>query len=62
MQTIKLEDFDQLEELFSEFWSIKAENYYLEKLNDIIFTYKILPFDTGINVKINRHNNIEDKN
>jgi DNA polymerase type B, organellar and viral len=59
VQTIKLSDFELLSETFIEFWNIKSEEYFLEKVSDIIFTYKILPLESDINTsKMNKHYNI----
>jgi len=42
MQTIDFKDFNQLFQLFIEFWNLRSEDYYLAGVSDIIFTYKLV--------------------
>jgi len=54
MQTINLEDIDQLKQLFIEFWNLRSEDYYLAQISDIVFTYKIVNLNLPIKIlKIN---------
>lgn len=42
IQCIDIIDFDQLEQIFIEYWNLRSEDYYLAQYSDIIFTYKLL--------------------
>jgi hypothetical protein len=52
MQTIELKDFSDLYLLFTEYWNLKSEDYYLAEVNEIIFTYKIVDqLSNNVNLK-----------
>jgi hypothetical protein len=57
LQTVSLQDseIEVLFDIFNEYWNIRSQEYKIESINTIIYTYKIL-FDTGPVVKrrINR--------
>lgn len=42
MQTLGISEFNQLYEIFSEYWNLKTEDYYLAAISEITFTYKIV--------------------
>jgi len=42
MQTLGIREFNQLHEIFSEYWNLKTEDYYLAAISEITFTYKIV--------------------
>ena len=42
MQTLGIGEFNQLYEIFSEYWNLKTEDYYLAAISEIFFTYKIV--------------------
>ena len=42
MQTVTLNDKNDLLEIFNEYWNIKTQEYHLTIINKILFTYKIV--------------------
>lgn len=47
MQTLGISEFNQLYEIFSEYWNLKTEDYYLAAISEITFTYKIVDETTN---------------
>lgn len=39
MQTIELQNMHQLEDIFIEYWNLKDEDYHVNEISDITFTY-----------------------
>jgi hypothetical protein len=46
MQTLEIREFNQLHEIFSEYWNLKTEDSYLAEISEITFTYKIVDTPT----------------
>lgn len=42
-QTFKKDDYKEILDSFYKFWEMKRENYKLYKIDEVVFTYKILP-------------------
>jgi len=42
LQTVKLEDFNDLRDIFIEFWNIRDEDYKSMSLSQILYTYKLI--------------------
>jgi len=42
LQTLRISEFNKLYEIFSEYWNLKTEDYYLAAISEITFTYKIV--------------------
>lgn len=65
MQTIDLKDIDSLKQLFNEYWDLREEDYYLAKITDIIFTYKIININLPTKIlkkkDLNKINNTSNK-
>lgn len=47
LQTLRISEFNQLYEIFSEYWNLKTEDYYLAAISEITFTYKIVDKTTN---------------
>lgn len=61
LQTIKLSEFSELLEIFTEFWSIRDQDYLSLSPSHIVFTYKVLEMNTIITKsKINKSKLIID--
>jgi hypothetical protein len=42
MQILEVKDFNQLNEVFLAYWSLKTDDYYVAQISDIIYTYKLV--------------------
>ena len=54
VQTVKLNDFNQLLDSFIEFWNLRSEDYHITAVGNIIFTYKIYSSEISKQIK-NKH-------
>jgi hypothetical protein len=64
IQTVKLNEYEELLELFIEFLNLKDEEYISLKPNSIVFTFQLLSPDNGIitSSKINRRKSQQSSN
>lgn len=63
LQITDLNSFKELENIFTIFWSLKSEEYYISPYTHIIFQYKFLDKNTDIklNKKIDGLNNFDQE-
>jgi len=56
LQTVSKAEFEDLLNVFLEFWDIQSEEYHNMYVKNVIFLYKVLPVDTTVKkIKINPH-------
>ena len=48
LQTLTKKDFNDLVDIFIEFWNLRSEDYLTEQISNIVFVYKIMPLDSEI--------------
>jgi hypothetical protein len=61
MQIITINDSDILYEVFKEYWNLKSQEYHLNVITKIIYTYKIIKENMDLPRKINRAPSVKTK-
>ncbi len=54
-------DFNVLLKIFNEFWSIKYENYHLDVIKSLVFSYKIIDKKSVLKPKLTSHKSLNKK-
>lgn len=62
LQSITINDLNELNDIFIEFWNLRDEDYISLNPSHIIFTYKIINNDLLTETKLNRPRSVKSRN